>query len=99
LFFGSPCKGSPLIQNLVGIFTGKVVYNTFENGNWSDKEQRISSPFKGDLPFDLRVRILEGKYQVIQNFVSAYFLLINNCRFLVTAEKLGLLINDCRLKE
>jgi len=50
-----------------GIFSGKVIYNTFQSGNWSNEEQRISSPFKGDSPFDLRVRILEGKYQVFGN--------------------------------
>jgi len=50
-----------------GIFAGKVVYNTYANGNWSDKEKRISSPFKGDAPFDLRVRILQGKYQIFGN--------------------------------
>lgn len=50
-----------------GIFAGKVVYNIKQDGNWSEKEERISSPFKGDSPFDLRVRILEGKYQVFGN--------------------------------
>ncbi|VDK21563.1 unnamed protein product [Anisakis simplex] len=44
---------------------GKLVYNTFENGNWSDNEQRLSNPFKPNEIFDLRVRILSGKYQVI----------------------------------
>uniref|UniRef100_A0A915EII8 Galectin n=1 Tax=Ditylenchus dipsaci TaxID=166011 RepID=A0A915EII8_9BILA len=50
-----------------GIFTGKIVYNTFQNGNWSTDEQRISSPYKAQDEFDLRVRIKGGKYQVFGN--------------------------------
>jgi len=50
-----------------GIFSGKFVYNTFKDGNWSDNEQRISNPFKAGQEFDLRVRILDGKFQVFAN--------------------------------
>ncbi|KAK6057571.1 galactoside-binding lectin [Cooperia oncophora] len=50
-----------------GIFSGKFVYNTFKDGNWSENEQRISNPFKAGQEFDLRVRILEGKFQVFAN--------------------------------
>jgi len=50
-----------------GVFTGKIVYNTFKNGNWSLDEQRISSPYKAEDDFDIRVRILGGKYQVFGN--------------------------------
>lgn len=50
-----------------GIFSGKVVYNTFENGNWSEDEKRISSPYKADELFDIRVRIRGGKYQIFGN--------------------------------
>ncbi|EYC08808.1 hypothetical protein Y032_0064g3539 [Ancylostoma ceylanicum] len=53
-----------------GIFSGKFVYNTFKDGNWSDNEQRISNPFKAGQEFDLRVRILEGKFQVFANRVE-----------------------------
>uniref|UniRef100_A0A158PB27 Galectin n=1 Tax=Angiostrongylus cantonensis TaxID=6313 RepID=A0A158PB27_ANGCA len=53
-----------------GFFSGKVVYNTFKDGNWSDNEQRISNPFKAGQEFDLRVRILEGKFQVFANRVE-----------------------------
>lgn len=49
------------------IGNGKFVYNTFENGNWSANEQRLSNPFKAGQEFDLRVRILEGKFQVFAN--------------------------------
>ncbi|CAJ0607873.1 unnamed protein product [Cylicocyclus nassatus] len=53
-----------------GIFSGKFVYNTFKDGNWSEREQRISNPFKAGQEFDLRVRILEGKFQVFANRVE-----------------------------
>ncbi|ETN86155.1 galactoside-binding lectin [Necator americanus] len=53
-----------------GIFSGKFVYNTFKDGNWSDNEQRISNPFKAGQEFDLRVRILDGKFQVFANRVE-----------------------------
>jgi len=50
-----------------GLFSGKIVYNNFKNGNWSDKEERISSPYKAEEIFDLRVRILGGTYKVFGN--------------------------------
>ncbi|TMS35927.1 hypothetical protein L596_003215 [Steinernema carpocapsae] len=50
-----------------GIFSGKLIYNTFQDGNWSEKEQRISNPFRAGEDFDLRVRIINGKYQVFAN--------------------------------
>lgn len=52
------------LSNILGLFSGKIVYNTFDKGNWSEHEQRISSPYKADEEFDIRVRILGGKYQV-----------------------------------
>uniref|UniRef100_A0A1I7UUB8 Galectin n=1 Tax=Caenorhabditis tropicalis TaxID=1561998 RepID=A0A1I7UUB8_9PELO len=52
-------------EGLLG--SGKLIYNTFENGNWSEEEQRISNPFKAGQEFDLRVRVLEGKFQVFAN--------------------------------
>jgi len=50
-----------------GIFSGKIVYNIFKNGNWSENEQRISSPYKAEELFDIRVRIVGGKYKVYGN--------------------------------
>jgi len=50
-----------------GLFAGKIVYNNFKDGNWSDKEERISSPFKQNEKFDLRVRILGGTYKLYGN--------------------------------
>ncbi|CAJ0586850.1 unnamed protein product, partial [Mesorhabditis spiculigera] len=51
-----------------GLFSnGKFVYNTYQNGNWSENEQRMSNPFKASEEFDLRVRILDGKYHVFAN--------------------------------
>ena len=50
-----------------GLFAGKIVYNTFKDGNWSTDEQRISSPYKANENFDIRVRIMNGKYVVFGN--------------------------------
>jgi len=50
-----------------GIFSGKIVYNSYAAGNWSTDEQRISSPYKANEEFDLRVRLLNGKYIVYGN--------------------------------
>ncbi|CAB3404478.1 unnamed protein product [Caenorhabditis bovis] len=52
-------------EGLLG--SGKLVYNTFESGNWSENEQRVSNPFKPGQEFDLRVRVLENKFQVFAN--------------------------------
>ncbi|CAJ0945774.1 unnamed protein product, partial [Mesorhabditis belari] len=57
-----------------GLFnSGKFVYNTFKDGNWSENEQRISNPFKPGQEFDLRVRVLDGKYQVFANRIDVGF--------------------------
>ncbi|KAK0396255.1 hypothetical protein QR680_001642 [Steinernema hermaphroditum] len=53
-----------------GIFSGKLIYNTFQDGNWSEKEQRISNPFRAGEDFDLRVRIINGKFQVFANRIE-----------------------------
>uniref|UniRef100_A0A0M3I9K1 Galectin n=1 Tax=Ascaris lumbricoides TaxID=6252 RepID=A0A0M3I9K1_ASCLU len=53
-----------------GLFSGKLVYNTYKDGNWSENEQRIKNPFKPNEQFDLRVRIINGKYQVFANRVE-----------------------------
>ncbi|KAI6178890.1 Galectin [Aphelenchoides besseyi] len=50
-----------------GIFSGKIVYNIQKDGNWSETENRIDSPFKSEGTFDLRVRIVGGKYKVYAN--------------------------------
>uniref|UniRef100_A0A0N5A394 Leishmanolysin-like peptidase n=1 Tax=Parastrongyloides trichosuri TaxID=131310 RepID=A0A0N5A394_PARTI len=50
-----------------GIFHSKIVYNIYENGNWSETEQRISNPFKANSDFDLRVRITDGLFKVFAN--------------------------------
>jgi len=50
-----------------GLFSGKIVYNNLKNGNWSPEEQRISSPYKAEEAFDLRVRLLGGTYKVYGN--------------------------------
>ncbi|KAI6184283.1 Galectin [Aphelenchoides bicaudatus] len=50
-----------------GLFSGKIVYNNFKNNNWTAEEQRISSPYKAEEAFDLRVRLLGGTYKVFGN--------------------------------
>jgi len=53
-----------------GIFAGKIVYNVFKDGNWSEDEQRISSPYKPNEEFDIRVRINGGKFIIYGNRVE-----------------------------
>ncbi|MFH4976130.1 hypothetical protein AB6A40_002839 [Gnathostoma spinigerum] len=62
-------KGKEILMHLSlrfdeGIFSGKLVYNTFENGNWSEDEQRGKHPFKSNGTLDLRIRVLNGRVQV-----------------------------------
>jgi len=67
---GQPDADMPLhfsIRFDEGLFAGKIVYNNFKNGNWSASEQRISSPYKEDQTFDLRVRIKAGIFQLYGN--------------------------------
>jgi len=45
-----------------GLFSGKIVFNTFANGNWSPVEERAPSPFKANKDLDIRVRITEGEF-------------------------------------
>lgn len=53
-----------------GLFKGNVVFNTLVNKNWSEPEERVQSPFKPDDEFDIRVRILPGKFQVFGNRIE-----------------------------
>uniref|UniRef100_A0AAF5DH14 Leishmanolysin-like peptidase n=1 Tax=Strongyloides stercoralis TaxID=6248 RepID=A0AAF5DH14_STRER len=50
-----------------GLFHSKIVYNIYENGNWSETEQRIANPFKANSEFDLRVRITDGEFKMYAN--------------------------------
>jgi hypothetical protein len=43
---------------------GKVVMNTFQNGEWG-KEERKSNPFKKGEPFDIRIRAHDDRYQIL----------------------------------
>jgi len=43
---------------------GKVVMNTFQNGEWG-KEERKSNPFKKGEPFDLRIRAHDDRFQIM----------------------------------
>uniref|UniRef100_A0A183CE95 Galectin n=1 Tax=Globodera pallida TaxID=36090 RepID=A0A183CE95_GLOPA len=51
-----------------GIFSGNVVFNTYTRRNWSEPEERVPSPFLANDEFDIRIRILPGKFQI--NHVS-----------------------------
>jgi len=53
-----------------GLFKGNVVFNTLVNKNWSEPEERVQSPFKPDDEFDIRVRILPGKFQASSNLIK-----------------------------
>jgi hypothetical protein len=59
-----PCPRIIFPVPFEGLFAGKLVFNTFANQNWSAPEERVQSPFKADSEFDIRVRILPGKFQV-----------------------------------
>uniref|UniRef100_A0A0N5ATY2 Galectin n=1 Tax=Syphacia muris TaxID=451379 RepID=A0A0N5ATY2_9BILA len=50
-----------------GIFSGKLVYNSRTNGNWTENEQRLSNPFKAGGEFDLRIRVVNGKLEIYGN--------------------------------
>jgi len=43
---------------------GKIVLNSFSNGEWG-KEERKSNPIKRGEPFDIRVRAHDDKFQII----------------------------------
>jgi len=43
---------------------GKIVLNSFQNGEWG-KEERKSNPIKKGEPFDIRIRAHDDRYQVI----------------------------------
>lgn len=45
---------------------GKVVYNTMKD-NWTDDEVRVSNPFRPNGTFDMRIRLIDGKYFVYAN--------------------------------
>ncbi|KAL3105691.1 hypothetical protein niasHT_021574 [Heterodera trifolii] len=53
-----------------GLFSGNVVFNTYSRRNWSEPEERVSSPFPADGEFDIRIRLLPGKFQVFGNRVE-----------------------------
>lgn len=42
---------------------GKMVYNSYMEGIWSNNEQRLKNLFKPNTEFDIRIRIINNKYQ------------------------------------
>uniref|UniRef100_A0A0R3RWZ4 Galectin n=1 Tax=Elaeophora elaphi TaxID=1147741 RepID=A0A0R3RWZ4_9BILA len=50
---------------------GKMVYNTYMGGIWSSNEQRLKNLFKPNTEMDIRIRIINKKYQIFANRVAA----------------------------
>lgn len=48
-------------------FVGKIVYNTYRNGNWTEREERESNVFRPNGTYDMRIRLLNGKYVIYAN--------------------------------
>lgn len=48
----------------MNLFSGKMVYNTYMGGVWGTNEQRLKNLFKPNTEFDIRIRIINNKYQV-----------------------------------
>jgi len=47
---------------------GKIVYNTYKNGNWSTRgEERESNVFRPNGTYDMRIRLIDGKYVIYAN--------------------------------
>jgi len=47
---------------------GKIVYNTYKNGNWSERgEERVSNTFRPNGTYDMRIRLIDGKYFIYAN--------------------------------
>uniref|UniRef100_A0A914UTV9 Galectin n=1 Tax=Plectus sambesii TaxID=2011161 RepID=A0A914UTV9_9BILA len=69
LHFGSAEFGaSDLPMHLsIRFDEGKIVYNTYQAGEWSAEEDRVKNPFKAGGEFDLRVRALDEKFHVYAN--------------------------------
>lgn len=50
-----------------GIFSGNIVFNNQkDDGSWNS-EERISSPFKANEEYDIRVRIINGTFVIFGN--------------------------------
>ncbi|EFO24857.2 galactoside-binding lectin family protein [Loa loa] len=49
---------------------GKMVYNSYVGGIWSSKEQRLKNLFKPNTEMDIRIRIINSKYQIFANRVE-----------------------------
>ncbi|VDO52502.1 unnamed protein product [Onchocerca flexuosa] len=50
---------------------GKIVFNTFSKGSWNNSEQRLKNYFKPNTEMDMRIRIINNKYQIFANRVEA----------------------------
>ncbi|VIO94575.1 Galactoside-binding lectin family protein [Brugia malayi] len=50
---------------------GKMVYNSYMNNVWGSKEQRLKNLFKPNTEMDIRIRIINNKYQIFANRMDA----------------------------
>ncbi|KAM3718794.1 hypothetical protein ACO02O_10738 [Dirofilaria immitis] len=50
---------------------GKMVYNSYVNGVWGSNEQRLKNYFKPNTEMDIRIRIIDNKYQIFANRMEA----------------------------
>uniref|UniRef100_A0A915D8M9 Galectin n=1 Tax=Ditylenchus dipsaci TaxID=166011 RepID=A0A915D8M9_9BILA len=62
----NPHSGSVPLHVNVRLDEGKIVLNSFVGGEWG-KEERHSSKFAANEPFDIRIRVHEDKYEVFAN--------------------------------
>ena len=61
-----PSRGAAALHIDVRFGEGKFVFNTLESGNWG-KEERESLAFQKGQEFDLRVRALDDKFEILAN--------------------------------
>uniref|UniRef100_A0A915Q2I0 Galectin n=1 Tax=Setaria digitata TaxID=48799 RepID=A0A915Q2I0_9BILA len=50
---------------------GKMVYNSYVDGTWGSNEQRLKNFFKPNTEMDIRIRIINNKYQIFANRMEA----------------------------
>ncbi|VDN07499.1 unnamed protein product [Thelazia callipaeda] len=57
---------------------GKIVYNSFVDGNWLDNEKRLQNPFQANSEMDIRIRLVNNQYQALFSaFIHMHFIFAN----------------------
>ncbi|VDK88252.1 unnamed protein product [Litomosoides sigmodontis] len=49
---------------------GKMVYNSYVGRTWSSSEQRLKNVFKPNTEMDIRIRLIDNKYQIFANRIE-----------------------------